>query len=206
MELSVMLNSMLLMSLIPRSYLDYDSIDLGLIVIKCNDECRCKNVQVTEASSLILIENTQRSDNQSSTLPPVSLDTKIDETNPKAHIMQLYPDLFDRLGTIKNAVVHLDVKPDASPVICSPRRVPDTFCDSLKEELDRMESMKVIRKLDINEASDWVHALVLVVKPNGKLRVCLDPRTLNAVLLHNMHSAQRFVDSITQIQGFTHCS
>ena len=45
-----------------------------------------------------------------------------------------------------------------------------------------MESMKVIRKLDMNEASDWVHALVLVVKPNGKLRVCLDPHTLNAVL------------------------
>ena len=110
-------------------------------------------------------------------LPPVSLDTKIDETNSKAHVIQLYPDLFDGLGTIKNAVVHLDVKPDASPVVCSPRRVPDALRDSLKVELDRMESMKVIRKLDINEASDWVHALVLVVKPNGKLCVCLDPRT-----------------------------
>ena len=168
-----------LMSLIPKSYLDYD---LGLTVIKCNDKCRCKNVQVAEASSLTLIENTQRSDDQSSTLPPVLLDTKIDETNPNAHIMQLYPDLFDGLGTIKNPVVHLDLKPDASPVICSPRRVPDTLHDSLKEELDRMETMKVIRKLDINEASDWVHALVLVVKPNGKLCVCLDPCTLNAVL------------------------
>ena len=54
--------------------------------------------------------------------------------------------------------------------------------NSLKAELDRMESMKVIRKLDINEASYWVHALVLVVKPNGRLRVCLDPRMLNTVL------------------------
>ena len=96
--------------------------------------------------------------------------------------MQLYPDLFDGLGTIKNAVVHLDVKPDASPVVCTPRRVPDALRDSMKEELDRMEAMKVIRKLDINEASDSVHALVLVIKPNGKLCVCLDPRTLNAVL------------------------
>ena len=66
--------------------------------------------------------------------------------------------------------------------------------------------MKVIRKLDINEASDWVHALVLVVKPNGKLHVCLDPHTLNAVLQHNIHNAQRFIDSKAQIQGFTHCS
>ena len=96
--------------------------------------------------------------------------------------MKLYPDLFDGVGTIKNAVVHLDVKPDVVPIVCSPRKVPDALQDSLKEELDRMESMKVIRKLDINEASDWAHALVLVVKPNGKLWVCLDPHTLNAVL------------------------
>ena len=78
-------------------------------------------------------------------------------------------------------MVHLDVKPGTIPIVCSPRRVPDTLRDSLKEELDRMESMKVIWKLDINEASDWVHALVLVVKPKGKLRVCLDPCTLNSV-------------------------
>ena len=120
--------------------------------------------------------------------------------------MQLYPDLFDRVRTFKNAVVHLDVKPGAIPIICSPRRVPDTLRDSLKAELDRMESMKVIQKLNINEASDWGHALVLVVKANGKLHVCLDPHTLNSVLQHNIHNAQRFIDIITQIRGFTHCS
>ena len=157
-------------------------VDLGLIVIRCDDECRCKNVQVAETSSSSLIENTQESDGQSSMLPPVPLDTKIDETNPKAHVMKLCPDLFDGVGTIKNAVIHLDVKPDAVPIVCSPRRVPDTLRDLLKVELDRMESMKVIRKLDINEASDWVHAMVLVVKPDGRLHACLDPHTLNAVL------------------------
>ena len=66
--------------------------------------------------------------------------------------------------------------------------------------------MKGIRKLDINDASEWVHALVLVVKPNGKLHICLDPHTLNAVLQHNIHNAQGFIDIIAQIRGFTHCS
>ena len=76
----------------------------------------------------------------------------------------------------------------------------------MKAELDRMESLKVIRKLDINKASDWVHALVLVVKPNGKLHVCLDPRTLNSVVWHNIHNAWRFVDIIAEIRGFMYCS
>ena len=60
-------------------------------------------------------------------LPPIPLDMKIDETDPKSHIMRLYPDLFEGVGTIKDVVVHLDVKPDATPIVCSPRRVPDAL-------------------------------------------------------------------------------
>ena len=158
-------------------------IGLGLIVIKCDDECQCKNLTVAEANAADPIRKQQEAVDQNSTpLLPVLLDTEIDSTNPKVHIMHLFPDLFEGVGTICEAIVHLDIQPEATPIVCSPRRVPDALHDDLKIELDRMESMKVIRKLDIIEASDWVHALVLVVKPKGRLRVCLDPRTLNTVL------------------------
>ena len=40
---------------------------------------------------------------------------------------------------------------------------------------NRMFKLVVVRKLHINEATDWVHNLVLVRKPNGKLHVCLNP-------------------------------
>ena len=69
-----------------------------------------------------------------------------------------------------------------------------------------MLKLGVIRKLDINEASNWVHALVIVIKPNGKLHVCLDPRTLNSILRHNVHNAKRFVDIISKIKGFKYVS
>ena len=94
--------------------------------------------------------------------------------------MDLYPDLFSCVGTIKNAMVHLDVKPGAVPVVCSPRCVPHAVQPKLKEELHRILKLGVIRKLDINKASDWVRALVIVIKPNSKLHVCLDRRTLNS--------------------------
>ena len=48
--------------------------------------------------------------------------------------------------------------------------------------------------------------LLLVIKPNGKLRVCLDPRTLNSVLWHNIHNAKRFVDIISKVKGFKYVS
>ena len=181
------------------------SIELGLIVIKCDDDCQCKNLTVAEANAADPIRKQQEAVDQNST-PPVSLDTEIDSTNLKAHIMHLFPDLFEGVGTICDAIVHLDVQPDATSIVCSPRRVPDALRNDLRTELDRMESMKVIHKLDINKASDWVHALVLVMKLNGRLCVCLDPRTLNTVLRHNIHNTQRFVDIVAQIRGFTHCS
>ena len=48
--------------------------------------------------------------------------------------------------------------------------------------------------------------LLLVIKPNGKLHVCLDPRTLNSVLWHNVHNAKRFVDIISKDKGFKYVS
>ena len=130
-------------------------IELGLIVIKCDDKCQCKNLKVAEANAADPIRKQQEAVDQNSTpLPPVLLDTEINSTNRKAHIMHLFPDLFEGIGTIRDAIVHLDVQPEATPIVSSPRRVPDALYNDLKAELDRMESMKVIHKLDINEASD----------------------------------------------------
>ena len=151
---------------------------------------------MAEASAADPFRKQQEAVDQNSTLP-VPLDTEIDSTNLKAHIICLYPDLFEGVGTICDAIVHLDVWPEVTPIVYSPRQVPDALRNSLKSELDRMEFMKVIRRLDINKASDWVHALVLVVKPNGRLHVCSDPRVLNTVLWHNIHDAQRFRHSCT---------
>ena len=71
--------------------------------------------------------------------------------------------------------------------------------EPLKCEIDRMLELKVIRKLDINEATDWCHTLVLVRKPNGKLRVCLDPCTINKALRFNVHNAHTFQDITSNI-------
>ena len=41
----------------------------------------------------------------------VDLHTKIDANDPKGHILQLFPDLFEGIGTMENVQVHLDVDP-----------------------------------------------------------------------------------------------
>ena len=35
--------------------------------------------------------------------PPVGVNTKIDANEPKAHILQLFPDLFEGIGTMESS-------------------------------------------------------------------------------------------------------
>ena len=65
-------------------------------------------------------------------LSPVDLNTKIDVTDPKAHIMNLFPDLFEGAGTMENMQVHLDVNPDIEPVVQAPRKIPHSMMEPLK--------------------------------------------------------------------------
>ena len=44
-----------------------------------------------------------------------------------------------------------------------------------------MEKLKVIVKIE--EPTQWVNPIVIVEKPNGKLRICLDPRDLNTAVM-----------------------
>ena len=182
-------------------------IDL-LLSVHCDDKFWCKShvLQETKRIGSEFPIGVDLQQTQQDVLPPVPVSTKLDSDDVKQQVMDLYPDLFSGVGTIKNAMVHLDVKPGVVPVICSQCRVPHAVQPKLKEELDRMLKLGVIRKLDINEASDWVHALVIVIKPIGKLWVCLDPRTLNSVLCHNTHNAKKFTDIISKIKGFKYVS
>ena len=143
-------------------------IDLQLLSVHCDDKCWCKSHVLHETKKIgsefpIGVDLQQV---QQDILPPVPISTKL-EGDVKQQIINLYPDLFSGVGTIKNAMVHLDVKPGAVPVVCSPHHVPHAVQPKLKEKLDRMLKLGVIRKLDINEASDWVITLVIVIKHNG---------------------------------------
>ena len=76
----------------------------------------------------------------------------------------------------------------------------------LREELAWMEELGVIHRLDINKATDWCHNLVLVHNPSGKLRVCLDPKTINQALRFHVHNSRTFQDiasSLKKVKRFS---
>ena len=58
--------------------------------------------------------------------------------------------------------------------------MPISLHKKLKEELDRMVRLEVIQPID--EPTEWVSSLVIIKKPDGRIRVCLDPKPLNKAI------------------------
>ena len=174
----------------------------NLVQINCDEQCVCKQIAVDIINSEFsrgLDPGNSHSTN-SPKLPPVDMNLKL-RPNCKAHVMELYPDLFDGVGTIQGAKVKLDIDPNTPPVVQPPRKIPSAMVKPLKKEIDHMLNLGVIQKLDINEATEWCHNLVLVCKPNGKLRVCLDPHTKYKALRFNVHNDKIFQDITSGIRS-----
>lgn len=100
-------------------------------------------------------------------------------------IAREYASVFEGLGSLP-CKYSLRLKDGCTPVVHSPRRVPFRLHDQLKTTLNDMEKSGTICK--VREATDWVHPIVTVLKPNGDLRVCLDPSDLNKNIMREHYA------------------
>ncbi|XP_064483004.1 uncharacterized protein K02A2.6-like [Ornithodoros turicata] len=62
----------------------------------------------------------------------------------------------------------------------TPRTVPKAVEQQVKDELEHMQKSGIIAK--VTEPTEWVHPIVITVKKNGTVRICLDPSNLNAAV------------------------
>ena len=79
----------------------------------------------------------------------------------------------------------IKIKADATPVIVPPRKIAHALKDKVKAKLDKMISEGIIQKVE--EPTEWVSGMVVVEKPNGDLRLCIDPRPLNKAIKRQHH-------------------
>ena len=129
---------------------------------------------------------------------------KITNDNPaQPNIEDEFSDCFGEIGCLKRTH-HFEVKEDVMPVISPIRKIPFALKTKLKEELQRMVKLDIIEPVE--KPTDWVNALVIVSKPNGKLRICLDPRPLNKAIKrqhHKLPTAEEIISHMTGAHYFT---
>ena len=114
----------------------------------------------------------------------------------KESVISEYKDVFSGFGGL-DGTVSIQIKENAVPVIHAPRRVPYAIKDKVKAELDKMEMMKVIEKVE--EPTDWVNSLVIAEKPNGKLRLCLDPKDLNEAIKRPHYTTKTLEEALAEM-------
>ncbi|XP_022783269.1 uncharacterized protein K02A2.6-like [Stylophora pistillata] len=106
-----------------------------------------------------------------------------------------YADVFEGSGEIKGVQYKIQIDLNATRVVHPPRRVPVALREPLREELQRMEKLGVIKKC--TEPTAWVHSLVVAKKKNNKLRVCMDPSDLNRAVRREHFPMQTVEDMIS---------
>ena len=114
----------------------------------------------------------------------------------KEAVIDEYSEVFNGFGNL-DGEVSIQLKENAIPKIHAPRRVPYALKDRVKEELDKMEKLGVIEK--VTEPTDWVNSLVIAEKPNGKLRLCLDPKDLNEAIKRPHYSTKTLEEALAEM-------
>ena len=113
-------------------------------------------------------------------------------------LLAKFSNCFGELGMLPREY-HIMLKDDVKPVDMPPRKIPIALKDQLKDELDIMVKNGVI--IPIQEPTDWVNSLVIVEKPNGKLRICLDPRPLNRAIKREHFQLPTTENILSQMSG-----
>ena len=97
----------------------------------------------------------------------------------KQHLIEEYPAVFQGQGTLPGTL-HLEIDESISPVQLPTRRIPLAVKDKLKAELNRLVDVNVITPVDT--PTTWISAIVVTVKKNGDIRLCIDPKPSNKAL------------------------
>ena len=116
-----------------------------------------------------------------------------------ADVMQQFPSVFQGLGNLGEEY-EICLKPDATPhSLFAPRHVPLPLRPKVKTELDRMETIGVITKVD--EPTPWCAGMVVVPKKDGAIRICVDLAPLNNNVLREVHPLPKVDDTLAQLSG-----
>ena len=111
-----------------------------------------------------------------------------------------FPRVFaEGLGRCIKTEAKFEVKRDATPVFKPKRTVPFSSMDAIEKELERLQQLEVIEKVD---HTDWASPTVYVKKKNDKIRVCADFSTgLNECLKDHNYPLPSAEDLFSKLNG-----
>lgn len=140
---------------------------------------------------------------------PLWRDTETDDTlgqpelpvdpEKKSQVEKLWRDFSDTIsdnpGRTRLIQHRIPTNPDGKPVRQQPYRIPRAYRDEVHKDLQEMLEVGIIEP----SSSEWASPIVVVKKKDGKARICVDYRRLNAITLKDAYPMPRIEDIFDDI-------
>ena len=111
----------------------------------------------------------------------------------------MFPKAFSGLKKL-GKLYAIKWKPDAkSFCLRAPRRAPLPLEKATRLELKSMEKQGIISRVE--EPTDWCSGMVVVLKSNGKVRICVDYTKLNKNVCHELHMLLTVEETLSKLWG-----
>ena len=176
---------------------------MKIIKIMCEEEKDCKDCHgpydVSEVRDSAEEEKEATpAPGQDSAKPKYSLKVrKPIEIRDTAQVIKDASDVFEGIGKLKGYQYQIEIDDQVQPVVSRRYSVPPPMQEPLKKNLDWMVDIDVIRKQE--EATPWVSNVLCTPKPNGDIRICLNPKSLNKAVRRPHHYAPTMEDILKKL-------
>lgn len=123
-------------------------------------------------------------------------------TSPAALVTEIITQSVtgEKLGLAKGFIHTVKLREGVQLVQQKLRRHPVSVRQAVSAELERLLEMDVIERID---TSLWVSPIMVTLRKNGKLRVCVDYREPNKTIIMDSHPLPHMDDIFTEMHGAT---
>ena len=138
----------------------------------------------------------------------------------KQDILEVYSDIFTRIGKFPGMPYKFQLKENAKPVRHAPRKVLIHLQDTFHKEIRNLEKPGILE--ETKDVTEWVNSFVIMEKKtpvessksptvsssqghskDRKLRICLNPRDLNEALEREPYYTRSIEEIMAKFHGMT---
>ena len=116
-------------------------------------------------------------------------------------IQQEYPELCTGIGNLKDYQAKIHVNQEIPPIAQSPRLIPFAMREKVERKIIQLLEMDIIEP--VKGPTLWVSPLVIVPKPSGEIRICVDMRQANTAVVREQHPIPTVEEVIQRMNGST---
>ena len=105
---------------------------------------------------------------------------------------------FGGIGKLKDYQLKLHIDTEVQPVAQPLRRPAFSLREKIEKKLDELLHEDIIERVDA--PTPWVNPVVVVPKPNGEVRLCVDMRCANKAIIWERHPIPTIDEVLNDMQ------